>query len=149
MGFSTHLGPFLLGTIKEGAGANTGLVDVVQTATMTAPAAAVSTIILPAGAIILDIVADVTVLFNGTTPTLNVGTAATPTLYASGLALTAVGRLRPTSTAPQLVAMANVGTTDVTVRIGNAAGDSSAGTVIVKIHYAVRADNGAARPTAA
>lgn len=149
MGYSTHLGPQLLGTVKEGSGVNTGGVEVIQYNTLTAPALTVNGLTLPAGAIITDIVVDVTTLFDGTTPTLSVGTVATPTLYASGVVLTAAVRLRPTFTAAQLAAMRNIGTTDVAVLITNTAANSTVGSAFVKIHYVLRDSAGNLRPSAA
>ena len=149
MGFATHLGPWLLGTVKENAGVNTGGTVSLQYNTLTAPALTVNGLTLPAGAVIEDIVVDVTTLFDGTTPTLSVGTVATPTLYASGVALTAAARLRPTFTAAQLAAMRNIGTTDVAVLVTNTAANSTVGSAFIKITYVVRDSAGNLRPTAA
>lgn len=149
MGFATHLGPWLLGTNKEGAGVNTGGTESLQYNTLTAPALTVNGVTLPAGAVITDIVVDVTTLFDGTTPTLSVGTVATPTLYASGVVLTAAVRLRPTFTAAQLAAMRNIGTTDVAVLVTNTAANSTVGSAFIKIHYTVRDSAGNLRPLTA
>lgn len=149
MGFATHLGPWLLGTNKEGSGVNTGGTVSLQYNTLTAPALTVNGLTLPAGALIEDITIDVTTLFDGTTPTLSVGTVATPTLYASGVVLTAAARLRPAFTAAQLAAMRNIGTTDVAVLVTNTAANSTVGSAFIKITYVVRDSAGNLRPTAA
>lgn len=147
MGFATHLGGWLLGTIKEGANVNTGGTLSVQYVTLTAPAQT-ATLNLPAGTMIEDIVADVTTAFDGTTPLISVGVTGTLGLFASGVA-TAAGRARPTFTAAQLTAMRNIGTADVPVVVSNSAANSTAGSVTVKITYVVRDAAGNLRPTSA
>lgn len=149
MGFATHLGGWLLGTVKEGAEANTGGTVVVQYARLTAPALTATGIRLPAGSIIEDITIDVTTLFDGTSPTLSVGTAASPTLYASASVLTAAARVRPAFTGAQLTAISNVGTADVAVLLTNTAANSTVGSALVKITYVVRDSAGNLRPTSA
>lgn len=148
MGFATHLGAWLLGTVKEGPAVNTGGTASLQYVTLTAPAQTV-TLNLPAGAMIEDIVVDVSTLFDGTTPALSVGITGTLGLYASGVALTAAGRLRPTFTGAQLTAMRNIGTSDVQVVVSNSAANSTVGTAFVKITYVVRDAFGNLRPPSA
>lgn len=146
MGMSSHLGPLRLGTIKEGSDSDMGLVSSYQYTTLPAPAQSISNIWLPAGAMIIDIIVDVSPLFDGTTPTLNVGTAASPTLYASGVALTAAARVRPTFTAAQLIAIQNVGATNVRVQVQNTAANSTVGVVRVTIEYVMRQSTGSVAP---
>jgi hypothetical protein len=149
MGFATHLGGWLLGTVKEGDKVNTGGTVSLQYARITAPALTATGITLPAGAIIEDITIDVTTLFDGTTPTLSVGVTGTPALYASGSVLTAAARVRPAFTAAQMTALSNVGTTDVPVLLTNTAANSTVGSALVKITYVVRDSAGNLRPTSA
>jgi hypothetical protein len=63
MGFASHLGPWLLGTVKNTTGTtagtirNMGATTVTQTAAVTsADAAASQAFVLPAGAILLEVV---------------------------------------------------------------------------------------------
>jgi hypothetical protein len=138
MGFATHLGPLRLGTIKDGSRSNLGAASVYQSVILTAPAQT-AFLHIPAGAQIVDITADVTPLFNGTSPTLQLGSIATPTLIASGMALTAAGRLRPTFTAAQLAVLGDIGTANLLLQVQNTAANSSAGQVRVTIEYLIGA----------
>ena len=71
MGFATHLGPWLLGTVKNTTGTtaattrNTGCTVVAQSNVTTyADTTATNQFVLPAGAQILNIYLDVTAAFN-------------------------------------------------------------------------------------
>lgn len=106
MGTSTFSGPLRSGTIKEGPVENLGVAVLSQNASVAAAAAAAvtSSIIIPANSSILELLVDVTVVFNGTTGPFTIGSAAGGSQYASGVATTA-GRIVPTYTTAQLVAM--------------------------------------------
>jgi hypothetical protein len=68
------------------------------------------TVYIPIGSKLLDILVDTGTVWNSaTSDTLSVGTAAADTTYASGVDVkTSSGRVRPTFTAAQLIAMGNV-----------------------------------------
>jgi len=117
MGLATHLGPWLLGTVKNTTGTtagtirNVGSTMVMQNATYTTPSGvstsaaytgtATTIAVLPAGSIIHAIIADVTTAFVGasgaTSLTFQTGNATTglTTNYASA---TALGSLSASST---------------------------------------------------
>jgi hypothetical protein len=68
-----------------------------------------STLYIPVGAKLIDILVDTLTAFNSaTTAVLSVGITAGGTEYASGVDVKTAGRVRPTFTAAQLAAMSNV-----------------------------------------
>ena len=157
MGFATHLGPWLLGTVKDTTGTaagfirNTGATIVTQTKTATfADTGTVTLAVLPAGACItaLNLVIDATV-FNGTSPTLTVKNGATT-----------IGTITPTSgtggqysmtvttTVADAAKVTNVGTTDafITYTVSGTTVTTGSGTLIIA--YIVRNSDGSAYPTA-
>jgi hypothetical protein len=129
MGIATHLGPWLLGTVKEttgpvtaaGAAAglvrNTGLTTVAQTVKFNlvgaATAVALPVCALPAGAHIVNVIVDTLVTLSGTVTaaTLTVGTATTADLYFPSTTILTAGRQAPTLTATQLTAYAGIAST--------------------------------------
>jgi hypothetical protein len=147
MGIATHLGPWLLGTVKNTTGTtaglirNTGATTVLQTATFTAPtgisAAAPYTgpntnlnIVIPAGSAIHAIIADTTVDFVGaslaTTLTFKTGNATTglATNIAAGSTIATVtatstitGRATATINATNIAICNNTGTTDLILQV--------------------------------
>ena len=156
MGFASHLGPWLLGTVKNTTGTtagtirNMGATSVGQTATVTyADAAASTAFVIPAGAIITNIAFYNPVAFVGTTPTLTVlinGTAVTTTnSITSGTPFNGVLALAQTVGAAAL--LNNVGTTDATVTytVGGTALSAGSGTLLVE--YIVRNSDGTSAPT--
>lgn len=114
MGTTTFSGPVRSGTLKTGEtnGPNLGVAVLMQETAITQNStnAVSSTLYIPAGSKIVNIVVDVLTAFNsGTSAVLSVGTAAGGTQYASGVDVkTATGRITPTFTAAQLAAMSNV-----------------------------------------
>ena len=149
---ATHFsGPVQTGTKLEGetGGPNFGNVLLTQSTSITQNStnAVSSTLYIPAGSRIVDIVVDVLTAFNsGTSATLSVGTAAAGTQYASGVDVkTATGRIRPTFTAAQLAAMNGVSVLGVSSPIAapgpvvvtvTPSGATSAGYVVVTVVYA-------------
>jgi hypothetical protein len=147
MGFATHLGPWLLGTVKNTTGTtagtirNMGATTVLQSATYTTAAGvstaapftdtAVTIAVLPAGSIIHAIIADVTTAFVGasgaTTLTFQTGNATTglSTTYAaatqlgqlSGTSTLAAGRSTVSPNTTNIAIFNNVGTTDIIVQV--------------------------------
>lgn len=114
MGTTTFSGPVRSGTLKSGEtnGPNIGLAVLQQETSITqnSTTAVSSTLYIPVGSKIVNILVDVLTAFNsGTSAVLSVGTSAGGTQYASGVDVkTATGRITPTFTAAQLAAMSNV-----------------------------------------
>jgi len=123
MGFATHLGPWLLGTVKNTTGTtvgsirNTGATLVSQTFkkdyTGQAASATTDTIwVLPAGAQIVNIFLDTLVAFTGSTAAnVTIGDGSTAALYWASSDLTTQGRLTNTNAASKLVNWAGAATT--------------------------------------
>lgn len=153
MGFATHLGPWLLGTVKNTTGTtagtlrNTGATVVAQSGAITrTTTSATNVAVLPAGAQILNIYVDVTTAFNAATGnTITVATSGGTTLGTVGGASTtpvAAGRATVTTAAP--ATWVNVGTTDLIITavfagVGTAA---TTGAATVTIEYVVRGSDG-------
>lgn len=141
MGFATHLGPWLLGTVKNTTGSTAGTVRnmgatvVTQSVPMVAGSAV--TLMLPAGALIHDVQGYVTTGAVGT-PNVTVGGTIIGTLS------TAAGLNALSVTAANVGTMLNVGSTDAVLSYTATA--ASAGTLVVT--YTVRAADGSANPTA-
>ena len=173
MGFATHLGPWLLGTIKNTTGTtvgtirNTGATLVSQTFkkdyTGQAASATTDTIcVLPAGAQIVDIKIDTLVAFTGSTAAnLQLGDGTTANQYWATTDITSQGRLAYTGAATKLAnwcgaastASPNgigVGPTDVKVvaTMTPTVAAVTAGTVQYTVMYAVADSNGSQTPSA-
>lgn len=142
MGFATHLGPWLLGTVKETTGTtagtvrNTGATMVTQSVALV-PSVAV-TLMLPAGAMIHAVQSLMTTGAVGT-PNVTVGGVIIGTLS------TAAGFNTLTVTAANVGTIANVGTTDALLSYTATA--ASAGTL--SIAYTVRNADGSSVPASA
>ena len=160
MGFASHLGPWLLGTVKNTTGTtagtirNMGATVVTQTGVTTvADTTATTEFVLPAGAQILEFIVDITTAYAGTTGnTITIQTAAGNSLATVGGATTtplAVGRATVTVTGAQIGTYLNVGSTDLIVQAVYAcAGTASGGAATVTIQYVVKDSSGAANPPA-
>ncbi|UOF80359.1 hypothetical protein [Caudoviricetes sp.] len=113
MGTTTFSGPVRSGTLKTGEtnGPNLGYAVLEQETSITqnSTTAVSSTLYIPVGSKIVDIIVDVLTAFNSaTSAVLSVGTAAAGTQYAGSVDAKTAGRVRPTFTAAQLAAMSNV-----------------------------------------
>jgi hypothetical protein len=180
MGIASHLGPWLLGTVKNTTGTTPGLLRnmgatvVLQNSSYTTPSGvstsaaytgtATAIAVLPAGAVIHAIIADVTTAFVGasgaTTLTFTTGNATTglTSNFASGSTLgvitatssIAVGRSTVTPNTTNLALFNNVGTTDLIVQVtfATAGNYTSGGAVNLQVVYAVRNGDGTFNPTA-
>jgi hypothetical protein len=160
MGFATHLGPWLLGTVKNTTGItagtiqNTGATTVNQTATMGVATTTATTIaVLPAGAQITSIFVDITTAFAGSTGnTITIQTAGGTALATVGSASTtplAVGRATTTLSGTNIATLLNVGTTDLVLQVIYAcAGTASGGAAQVTIQYIVKDSSGNMSPPA-
>jgi len=159
MGFATHLGPWLLGTVKNTTGTtagtirNMGATVVSQSGTTTVSDTTATTLfVLPAGSQIVNIVCDVTTAYAGTTGnTITVQTAAGTSLVTFGSATTtplALGRQTTVFTGANVATMLNVGSTDVILQVLYAcAGTASGGAATITVNYVVKDSTGAANPT--
>lgn len=125
----------------SGPAVDAGDVIVSQTNTLTFPEVTKNFFFLPANSQIIGINVDVTVAFDaGTTNTLDVGTAATPELFADDLNVGAVARVLGSSDGSQLVNYADTGNTRIQVQgvyaeTGTAA---TVGTAQVTVLYSVK-----------
>jgi hypothetical protein len=180
MGFASHLGPWLLGTVKNTTGTtpgtirNMGATIVLQPGSYTTPAGvstsaaytgtATTVAVLPAGAIIHAIIADVTTAFVGasgaTTLTFQTGNATTglssnfaaaSTLGSlSGTSTLSVGRSTISPNTTNIAIFDNIGTSDLIVQLvfATAGNYTSGGSVNVQVVYAVCGSDNATNPTA-
>lgn len=147
MGIATHLGPWLLGTVKNTTGSsagtvrNTGATVCVQSADV-AIAAANTICYLPAGSQIIGAMIIVTTGYNAGTGTLSVG----GTTYSSALTLpTAAGTASFTVATTGAPLSKNVGTSDVAVTLAISGAASGAGTIVIQ--YVVRNADGTYQPS--
>lgn len=159
MGFATHLGPWLLGTVKNTTGStagtirNMGATVVTQSGVTTVSDTAATTLfVLPAGAQINNFLVDITTAYAGTTGnTITIQTAAGSSLAVVGGATTtplAIGRATVTLTGAQVATFVNVGSTDLIIQVIYAcAGTASGGAATVTCSYTVRDSDGSANPT--
>ena len=106
-------------------------------AVATGTGAVSGTIYIPVGSQIIDVIVDTLVAWNsGSSDTFSLGTAAGGTQFASGVSTAATGRVRPTFTAAQLLAMQNVGFPAAvigTITQGGAA--ATTGSVVAQVLY--------------
>jgi len=147
MGFATHLGPWLLGTVKNTTGStagtvrNTGATIVAQTFDLTAAQVATGSIAagyIPAGAAITSVQILTTTLFASAT-TLKVSIAGVDTASAS--TITSAGTITVSFAAGFTPTQANVGSTDAALTF-TTTGSSSTGAVTVIVAYVVRDSSG-------
>lgn len=118
MGSTTFSGPVKAGTVREGAGQNTGKVVLSQTATFTfADTGSFATsIILPAGAQIVQFHVDVDTAWDSvTSDALEIGTSGDADAYGDVADLQTAGRTTASVDATQAAAIDDIGTSDVTV----------------------------------
>ena len=172
MGFATHLGPWLLGTVKNTTGTTVGTIEnlgstiVSQTFkkdyTGQAASATTDTIcVLPAGAQIVDILIDTTVAFTGSTAAnVSIGDGTTAALYWAATDVTSAGRAAISNAAAKLGAWCGaastaspngvgIGSTDVKIiaTMTPTVAAVTAGTVQYTIMYVVANSNGAQFPS--
>lgn len=160
MGFATHLGPWLLGTVKNTTGTtagtiqNTGTTTVTQTGTMTVNTTTATTFaVIPAGAQITNIFCDITTAFAGSTGnTITIQTAGGTALATVGSASTtplAIGRATTTLSGTNMATILNVGTTDLILQVIYAcAGTASGGAAQITVQYVVKDSSGNSAPPA-
>ena len=120
MGFATHLGPWLLGTVKNTTGTtagsirNTGAAIVAQTVQLNmvgaTSAAAITCFTLPAGAHVVEFIVDTITTLSGTVTAavLTIGTSTTANLFYPSTTILTAGRQSPTLTTTQVAAYSGV-----------------------------------------
>ena len=157
MGFATHLGPWLLGTVKNTTGTTSGTVrnmgatQVVQPIVLgfadinTALTGTIGSI--PAGSLITNIYYLTSTVFSAaTTLTVSIGGNA---VASTASTITSVGIITPTVQASFFPIMANTGSTDDLVTFTATKGATlTTGSVTIVIEYVVRDANGSANPSA-
>jgi hypothetical protein len=154
MGFASHLGPWLLGTVKNTTGTTAGTIQnmgastVCQTKAVVYNDAAASTaFVLPAGALLLE------VYLNQATTTFTSGSTGTFTVYLNGTSIGALSITTGTagilsitpSTQAQAALWANVGSTDAVITYTGATLSAGSGILIGK--YSVRGSDGVMYPS--
>ena len=152
MAIATHLGPWLLGTVKNTTGTtagtirNTGATVVNQTKAVTlTDAAATQAFVLPAGSLITGLAFYTTTIFDAaSTITVSInGTASS-----AATTITTVANHGITSNAAGTLLFANVGTTDAIVTYtATKAATLTTGSVTLQVTYTVRNSDGAANPS--
>ena len=164
MGFATHLGPWLLGTVKNTTGTTAGTIRnmgativsqsyTVATATILASPAAVQMFTLPAGSQIMrfDIYV-ITALTGASNCGVVIGTVGSSNFYMTTLntGTTAV-QVSPVTiaAATQAAKTNNVGSTDAIIygTFTAATADATAGSLVVSVTYTVRDSDGSANPS--
>jgi hypothetical protein len=154
MGIASHLGSWLLGTVKNTTGTTAGTVRnmgatiVAQTYNLTAAQVAGLTGSLgaiPAGSCITNVQFITSTLFASAT-TLKVTIGGTD--YAAAATITAAGVYPQTAAAGFAPTAANTGTTDDLVTF-TATGTSSTGAATIVISYVVRSSDGTTNPASA
>jgi hypothetical protein len=147
MSFSTFSGPIRSGTQRYNPGRNTGLVVLAQSTPVVFGTLTGTACILPAGAQILSVSFQTTVVFSAaTTVKLTIGSTditGTATVTTVGVATVTFA----TSTAA-LALLSNVGTTDATLTYTLAGAGLTTGAGNIIVQYVQRADDGAQNPAA-
>jgi hypothetical protein len=172
MGIATHLGPWLLGTVKSTTGTTAGTLRNVGTTTVSQTkqvnyngsvfnVAAVNNLFtLPAGSQILQFNIDTLTAFTGSTAAnCIIGTAASTALFMASTDLTSQGRVANSAFAAKLTAFSGaastaapdgigIGATDVIVQasLTPTVANVTAGIVQYTVMYAVRNPDGTAAP---
>jgi hypothetical protein len=156
MAFSTFSGPIRSGTVREGAGENTGLVMLTQSYDTGVVTAGVGNVdaqlgILPAGSQIVNILVDQVVVPGGSsTSAVSVGSTSGGNDLMAAVTTTAGGRFTGTATAATQLAWQTSTSADTPVFVRYAVGVAAGvGRAVVTVVYVQRASNGAQQPVSA
>ena len=151
MGFATHLGPWLLGTVKNTTGTtagtirNLGATVVNQSTTVAFGTLTGTAFVLPAGAQVTQVTIVTTTVFSAaTTLLLSIG----GTSFTTTGTITSVGSVNLTANATTPGGWLNVGSTDAIVTYTMAGTALTTGAATVFITYAVEGPDGAQFPSA-
>jgi hypothetical protein len=155
MAFATFSGPVRVGTVRENAGRNTGLV----TLTQAFDTGVVATIgnsdnqlgILPQGAQILNILIDQIIVPGSTsTSTISVGTTSGGAELLPAVTTTGGGRFTGSPLTANILAWQTSTTADTPIFVRYTVGTATgAGRAIITIVYVQRAPNGTRNPVSA
>ena len=150
MGFASHLGPWLLGTVKNTTGTTAGTIRnmgstiVAQEANVVYGTLTGTAFVLPAGALVTDIKIVTTTVFSAaTTAKLSIGS----TDFTTTGTITSVGSVALGANATTPGAWLNVGATDAIVTYTLAGTSLTTGAATIVITYAVQGSDGAANPS--
>ena len=159
MGFATHLGPWLLGTVKNTTGSTSGtirnlgatVVSQSKAILYTDITAATVAFTIPAGSQILTAQFNTTVAYATTTPTyalfsnaVAINTAANGSVFTNtGI----VNILLGNNSAAAAVLCNNVGTTDAIITFTQANVTATSGAGTLTLTYVVKGSDGVANPT--
>ena len=145
MALASHLGPWLLGTIKNTTGTtagtirNMGATVVSQTATVAFGTLTGTAFVLPAGAMVNHITIVTTTVFSAaTTAKLSIGGVD----FTTTGTITAVGGVNLNANATTPGGWVNVGTTDALVTYTLAGTGLTTGAATITIMYTVRSSDG-------
>jgi len=151
MGFATHLGPWLLGTVKNTTGSTAGTIRNMGATTVSQYEHVVygtltgTAFVLPAGAQVTDIKIVTTTVFSAaTTAKLSIGAVD----FTTTGTITSVGGISLTANATTPALFLNVGSTDAIVTYTLAGTALTTGAATIIITYVVRNSDGAANPSA-
>jgi hypothetical protein len=151
MGFATHLGPWLLGTVKDTTGTtagnirNMGNTVVNQSANLVFGTLTGTAFVLPAGSLVTRVYIVTTTVFSAaTTLKLSIGGVD----FTTTGTITSVGGVGLNANATTPGAFLNVGSTDAIVTYTMAGTSLTTGAATVFIDYAVRGSDGSANPSA-
>jgi len=160
MGFATHLGPWLLGTVKNTTGTTSGtirnlgatVVSQSKDILYTDITAATVAFTIPAGSQILSATFNTTVAYATTTPTyalfsnaVAINTAANGSVFTNtGI----VNLLLGNNSAAAAVLCNNVGTTDAIITFTQANVTATSGAGVLTLTYVVKNSDGSANQTA-
>lgn len=152
MGFATHLGPWLLGTVKSTTGTtagtirNMGATVVAQEANVVFGTLTGTAFVLPAGALVTDVIVVTTTVFSAaTTAQLSIG----GTAFTTAGTVTSVGSTSLTANATTPGGWLNVGSTDAIVTYTLAGTALTTGAATIVITYVVLASDGTNNPASA
>ena len=150
MGFATHLGPWLLGTVKNTTGTtagtirNMGATIVAQEAPVVFGTLTGTAFVLPAGACVTAVTIVTTTVFSAaTTAKLSIGGVD----FTTTGTITSVGSISLTANATTPGNWVNVGATDAIVTYTLAGTALTTGAATIIITYAVQGSDGAANPS--
>ena len=151
MGFATHLGPWLLGTVKNTTGTtagtirNMGATTVIQAAPVVYGTLTGNAFVLPAGASVTDVKVVTTTVFSAaTTCKLSIGGVD----FTTNGTITSVGSVALGANATTPGGWLNVGTTQDAIVTYTLAGTSlTTGAATIVITYAVLGSDGSANPS--
>jgi len=151
MGFATHLGPWLLGTVKNTTGSTAGTIRNMGATTVAQEVQVVfgtltgTAFVLPAGSLVTDVKVVTTTVFSAAT-TCKLSISAVD--FTTTGTVTSVGSVALGANATTPGGWLNVGSTDAIVTYTLAGTALTTGAATIIITYVVLASDGANNPTA-